>query len=532
MKKLFFLASLCTVINVAQAQSKVFKEISEDVRSQMKVITQDDKLVGYVLFTQLEKANEDSFNYKILLMDENLNDIGTVNFREERLDLQAASFEQDILCLAYLKSNFIGREFKNKKEYNAFTPQHSVFTQLLTLDGKITKTNDTKISLKLDNSYALYFLNHKKKYTYSGDLNHQIQLKNISQKGFVCFYGDNDGCNLIAYDLTGKELWKKSIAEKQAYIMLASGSDIYLLEKNKEEFIEGGYSLLSYNFVDGKEYDKVPMHDKDGNSLKVLNFGNDPISGKVYLSGNIIDQEKGYSFASGSGLSHGAYAGVFTMDINGHTKNDIKKTFTYWNDGSKLPQISKKGYNYNTKSYVQMSSSFRDFKGNTYFIGSEVIKRPKLVAIGISALFIPLIVVAPAGIIYPGAIIGLTGTSKCKITDAALMKLDSKGTLSYENSIDCQHSHYMKSKFYLSNVSGGRNYYAIENADTKNNYILVDDSKNIMIYSTNLKKVVRTVPHNSGKNIMNVYPAKEGHMMVVEYNKKEKYTRLSIEALN
>jgi hypothetical protein len=28
-----------------------------------------------------------------------------------------------------------------------------------------------------------------------------------------------------------------------------------------------------------------------------------------------------------------------------------------------------------------------------------------------------------------------------------------------------------------------------------------------------------------------IFPAKEGHIMVAEYNRKEKYTRVSIEAL-
>src|SRR5438067_1598987 len=92
-------------VTLTHAQSKVFKEVSDEISSQMKIITQDDALIGYLVFTQLEKANKDSFNYKISIMDENLNDIGSLNFKEENLVLQDVSFEQDILCLAYLKSN-------------------------------------------------------------------------------------------------------------------------------------------------------------------------------------------------------------------------------------------------------------------------------------------------------------------------------------------------------------------------------------------------------------------------------------------
>jgi len=61
--------------------------------------------------------------------------------------------------------------------------------------------------------------------------------------------------------------------------------------------------------------------------------------------------------------------------------------------------------------------------------------------------------------------------------------------------------------------------------------LIVDDEKNITIYSVNKKKVVRTIPHKDGNIKIEVYPAKEGHIMVSEYNKKEKYTKVSIEAL-
>jgi hypothetical protein len=43
--------------------------------------------------------------------------------------------------------------------------------------------------------------------------------------------------------------------------------------------------------------------------------------------------------------------------------------------------------------------------------------------------------------------------------------------------------------------------------------------------------VVRTIAHKDGGIKTYVFPAKEGHIMVSEYNKKGKYTRVSIETL-
>jgi hypothetical protein len=523
MKKVFLFLMLCVFINGAMAQSKVFKEVNEDVKSEMKIITQDEALVGYLVFTQLEKASEDSFNYKITLMDENLNDIGIVNFREEKLDLAAVSFEQEVLCLAYIKSNSYGKVFKNKKEFNAFTHKDALITQFLSLDGKIIKTNNTAIRLK--SAGYENWATRNMRFTYYSTLKHRIQLKNISQKGFACFYGDFDDCKLIGYDLAGKELWKKTIEEAEAFNLLTSKEDIYLLKKVKEQYVQGGFYLLSYNATDGVAYDKIALNDKEGNSLKVIAFQNDPVTGMPYLSGTIIDEKKGNNFYSGKDLARGTYAGVFTTDIKGHTKNDVKQTFTYWSDGSQKPNISKRGYIKEIKSTPVISHSFRDYNGNTFFSGSELIKKPKIGVIIASVLLIPTLIMTPAVLIT-------SGTTKCKLTDVAVLKLNNKGALSYESEIPCNNTSFTKGNYPISDMFTTRSFYSVENVVTKSNYMIVDDSKDIMIYNVNQKKVVRTVSHKDGKIFTNIFPAKEGHIMVLEYNKKEKYTRMSIEALN
>jgi hypothetical protein len=131
------------------AQTKVFREVGEEISSEVKTIRQDNNLVGYLVLTQLEKASADSFNYRISLMDENLNDIGTVNFRELKLDLQAVSFEQDVLCLAYIKSNFYNYYYRGRKFYDdaAKKEKTAVFLQFISLDGKILKTNSFDIQI-------------------------------------------------------------------------------------------------------------------------------------------------------------------------------------------------------------------------------------------------------------------------------------------------------------------------------------------------------------------------------------------------
>ncbi|HEV7620826.1 MAG TPA: DUF6770 family protein, partial [Flavisolibacter sp.] len=254
----------CCIITaaIAQAQSKVFKEVSDEISSQMKIITQDDALIGYLVFTQLERANKDSFNYKIAIMDENLNDIGTVNFKEENLELQDVSFEQDMLCLAYLKSNIRNTKGANMRAFRKAVNDatNSVFTQFINLQGKIIQSGSYNVDLKT--SEGLAYERGNSGTGIVGTLKHNIVLKNIPQKGFTCFYGDEYKNKLLAFDIKGNPVWKKDIPDAEAFSLLTSGTNVYLLAKKKAEMLEGGYEVRGFNVMDGAAYDKYVLRDK------------------------------------------------------------------------------------------------------------------------------------------------------------------------------------------------------------------------------------------------------------------------------
>jgi hypothetical protein len=462
MNKALLLCLFIAVTFISNAQSKVFKEISEDVSSEMKIIMQDNTLVGYLVFTQLEKADADSFNYRISLMDENLNEIGTVNFKEVSLDLEAAAFEGDILCLTYLKSNMIGKTFKNGKEFENVSPRNYIFSQFLTLTGEIIKTSEEKIFLHTKIAEPQ---KSKHEFIYTGGLRNAVQLKNIAGKGFACFYGDKYDRYIINYDLSGNVLWKKEVNTVFAYGLLASPNGIYLLEIISGDSRKKSY-VSSVNEKDGTEIYKLGLTDSNQNVLSVSSWGIDPVTGNPYLSGSIF-----------SWLYLYECYGIFTIDLAGSEIEKLKKKFVYWDKGSdKVPYTY--GYVYPKSTYIDVGSSFRDYYGNTWYVGKR----------------------------------------KHSKEDLTLLRLNPEAVLSYEGSID------MKTK--------NGDYYSIENPGEKENYIVLNDSKNVLVYSIKKKTIIRTIPKKEGKSLITVFPAKEGHIMVVEKNKKEKYTRLSIETLN
>lgn len=105
-----------------------------------------------------------------------------------------------------------------------------------------------------------------------------------------------------------------------------------------------------------------------------------------------------------------------------------------------------------------------------------------------------------------------------------------RGALKVDNRITCDEGKLFGPAGDL-NQFDHKDYYKVLNQDTKTNFIIIDDMSNIYIYNFNNRKVMRTISHKDGNTVIHVYPAKEGHILVSEYNKKEKQTRFSIESL-
>ena len=498
MHRLLYLFALTIIFtSTTQAQTKVFKQVGEDIATEIKAIYQDNNLVGYLAFTRLERADLDSFNYRITIMDENLNDIGKVNFRERGLELESVSFEQDVLCLGYVQSVFYGAT-SNKELRQAYKRRNEVKDQLLfqfiSLEGKIIGryTNPVELS-STTASGAMYTL---PMFLFDG-----MQIRNIAGRGFAVFYGaTKDQRELLLLDAGGKLLRKKKIvADAPFYLLQTAGSSIYLLTKTNGRPWEGNYKLYTYPANDSAKEFSFDLKDKQGNQLKVLSFDADPTTGKAFIAGCIINPDRDKDFVSAHDYAKNPYLGIFSMTL-GATKDDTKTTYSYWSTGN-LPGINQYGmFSSENEFYAKYSTVFKDFDGNTVFVGSALNEKR------------------------------LLGAAKYRFGDAVFVSQDNKGVLKLDNHIPCDEGSYFGPAGTLSELDH-KSFYKVVNQDTHTNFIIVDDLENTYIYNFNAKKTVRTIQHKDGRIKTRVYPAKEGHIMVSEFNSKEKSTRLSIEAL-
>jgi hypothetical protein len=286
---------------------------------------------------------------------------------------------------------------------------------------------------------------------------------------------------------------------------------------------DGGYELLGYNSRDTTTYSTYTLKDKHGNSLKPFSFDKDPVSGKMFIAGEIINPVRGNNYWSGADLKRGPNKGFFTIDIEDFRSRKFNEKFTYYADGSKS-FLSKRGYHRDSKSYVRYRGAFRDYQGNTIYIGTGIVNKPKWSAIISTVVTIPLIV-------PPLYILWLAGVDGFKANDAIMIKLDKKGELTFDNTVTANHSRlHHRTDDHLGSYDK-KTYYLLRNDEAKTNFVVIDDAKDIIFYNATKRQVVRTVPHKDGKLRTAIYPAKEGHVMITEYNKKENYLSVSIEAL-
>ncbi|MCU0321264.1 MAG: hypothetical protein MUE72_02540, partial [Chitinophagaceae bacterium] len=480
MRKMILMLLFIITALTSNAQSKVFKEVSDEIASTVRVLMQDKTLVGYLTFTRLEAIAEDSFSYKITIMDENLNDIGTVSFKEVSLQLHDVSFENDVICLSYFKSNFLGKQMKNRKELNKLTKEAKFYTllQFMDLTGKIFKTNETIVNTKPDqDTYAPGDLFSKSLVGYAS-LAQPMQIANVQETGFSVFYGDDESNYLSLYNFKGDEIWKKKIVkDKQNYFTLfTSKNDVYLLKRSLSLNANTDNQVTGYSVKDNAETLKYSLKDsKTGNRLQVINFNYDPITKMPYLTGMIVSTSNTVNYSpTAKQLNKGFYKGVFTINFTGSTRKSLVEKFSYWSDESKEPMINTKGRFADTKCYFDGTQAFKDFSGNTYFVGTGVRKKPKIGSMISTLVTLPFIL--------PPIIIAGGGYNKYAAQDAMIIKQNAKGELSLDNTIEADKIKIiMKGSSSVSAVDR-RSYYHVMSEENKTNFIIMKDASKIIIY--------------------------------------------------
>lgn len=514
------------------AQTRTFKEVSSEIQTQLNVIKQDNQLVGYLAFTKLEKSSSDSFSYKITIMDENLNDIGVVNFKELSLDLQGVAFESDMICLAYTRKPVIltdpktkAKEFEDARE--KYKKDIGIFFQFITLNGVITKTDIIQEDFLYLSSTTLY----SKKGEVLTNLRKGLQIQNIKDKGFAVYYGrgNNRDNKLVFYGIDGKRGWQKKLPNFENYVLQVATTGIHVLgQPNSRKDVyslpttEACNELLTYNITDGELLKPIKLRDPKQNTLNILAFRTNPETGRLNILGQVINPDTKYYPYTYKSYKKKPFIGIFSMDFQGMDKQEIKTKYSFFNVDDKGEIFDEKFRlaSTDTKNYLVFNEAFLDSKGNAYFGANRIQQKTRVGTVVSSVVTLPIFVVP----IFLGSLVGYT---KFRQVEGQVLMQKSDGSTSLQSDLPSDYSTsynfripYVPEKDfkYVKGLSG-------------EDYFLFTDAKQLSVYNVAKQKVMRTISLKDGKESLKIFPAKQGYLMIQQYNSKEKSTQLSIEAL-
>lgn len=538
-KSLLFFLLISAISSISFAQSRVFKEVGRQISSKVEPIMQDNNLVGYILFYQLEQVNKDTFSYKLDFLDENLNDIGTYSFKDRALEIQDAVFDNDVLLIGYLRTDMVNKATMFNYQKVQENAKSSVYFQFLSLDGKMIK--EVSSPVKLNGAFSGNF------YTgiqFGGYLKNPLKLQNIPGKGFAYTYGDGKeeiysisiyyirsvqktdtaSDELVGFfNYAGEKIWEQKLpdAKSKRIELKATDKYLYLLRKTAIEAVDGGFEVFCLDLKNGNVLKKVDLNDNKDRQFEVLQFANAPSDNQPIISGTLINKKMQRTSRFGGKICHikkPKRVGVFSLRFQ-----DTASTFksTIWDKDSKLGLVRNDGLLSSTNTYLDLTHSFSDINGNIFYAGSGLKKRTRWVSIGISIVTAPTLFI-PYCFLY-------NGIFKYKYSHLILLKENKEGKLAYYTNMKYDHSRFLPGQTSIPSINQHYNkrFFSVN----QNKYLVLNDIENIYIYNIEAKNIIKTIPHQKGEIISHAFIAKDGFIMISEYNSREKSTKLSIESL-
>lgn len=378
MKKLKTVGLLTLLLRFANhllAQTRVFEEVAGDISSQNFVLRENRSIVGYLRFSRLEKVDADSFKYKISVMDENLNDLTTFEFKGKELDAQNVQYLDEHIYVLYLESEYLFSELKKNKEVkedNKTATSNFVLCKY-DLDGNLKEKNITKAKI---NNTAMYSgpIYTKQKIYNIVSLDRSTELFVMRNNTLLAVTGDDTNLNLTNYDKDLKVIWQKVISDAE-YASVYPNPDFILVMQNIRHTSArfNSQMKLRYKKLDMTNGNEISDEKKFNNKKYEINLKSllwmryDDYTNQYFMTGNLIsDKDMSPFLKLRKVLYNNKIKGVFSYDF----KTD-SITITDWvkNKNSIFDKDSRFKGNYRKTSLLTCVN--KDNKGNTIFLGNN-----------------------------------------------------------------------------------------------------------------------------------------------------------------
>tara|TARA_R110002033_G_scaffold161604_1_gene198238 strand:+ start:23863 stop:25392 length:1530 start_codon:yes stop_codon:yes gene_type:complete len=507
MKNILGLAFLCLFSIAISAQQKALNEITSfKIKNSGPLMDKNNDVDGYYFYYQVDKLKKGKREYAIKMLDNNLNDIATKSYIDDKNTVLANSkFNNQQLMFAMV--NVKERQYKlvsfdrqgnqgkdivipvNKKELKwlSYMVKSGSFNLLLPVDNKGFLFNYVRDNKKI--GYGLKYIP-----TDGGtawDFNSPDEIKEIMSINPI----EVNEEVVVAIETSKKSLMSQTLKFKVLVIDIKTGKLLF----EKEYDRENNPRLITNAFL------------TDDKELVLL--------GEYFEKGDNVIKAK----------SDGIFAEVTTLD--GKTISDSKVSWE--NEIDKMMPADSDGKK--KRGYVYFHDIIRTQTGSYYCVGERFRKTASGMGIAAAALggggSVTQLTITDAVIFEFDSSFKLKDITNYKkgksrapsLTDFGSPQLNahalkSYGAFDYEfTQIDTDRDRFYATFIDYERLKGEKNKLAF---------------KSIMYNEGTLSEDKIYLQRSKGKISYRVLPAKLGHVMLLEYNRKEKTLDIHLEKLN
>jgi hypothetical protein len=515
--KILFISLFFTTMALGQMQDLKNLADGELVYSSMLYDSSGD-LYGYFY---LYKRDVDKVHktMEYVLLDKNLNKVSNNTFvnnsyKEQKVDYAGTKCR-------YIDCSLMGDNIL-LTNYYYYIPPIGQYPVPLTTAFQIISLKDKTVSKEMKYQDGVFsdlpddFIQLKKE-NKNLDTKYLVEtIYNDSLTGFFISQVNTDGLacaekDIRFYNEKKELLWTYEYNPNGDFrnlttckVISVNKNNIYLWETKYMKGHHPEKKIVLLDLKTGKKKYETVL--EDGNSKYNHSINAKEIDGKLLITGNYSPYKKYYFFRLSKNL--GYYKLV--LDENG---KEVSREYSKWSDFATAMKVNKKGrvknnYRLNTQSVLIFKEGAMSIIAEKY--------RPS----GNSLWFVPLV--------------GLFTGHKEKTTDMVLINFDEQFQLQSVNTVKKDlsveaNNDYLFSQ-YIKNEEGGVFFFKdfTKNPETGKKQWMLGINTFINGVFTEEKIPI----YSKRKYLIDPLPAKEGYIMLREYNEKEKYNQIRLEKLN
>ncbi|GGH81682.1 hypothetical protein HNQ91_005613 [Filimonas zeae] len=477
-------------------------------------IKEGDQIKGYYLFYQSDKVDRKTNEYTLQILDQNLNKVKDIKFQDSK---------NVVLLEAAYNGATLGFLFKNDDT-------KTLDMKMYDMTGKMVASFSNEIDKKAERRLALSYK------VLNDDESHNKNMFDLKDEGFVSLYPvKEDGhftYHLEFYLSAKKKQFSYTAEEEEKYALatyLGATDGLLLLDVTKKQKSEVTSHIVGINFYTHKKVFDITNKGNEEPFIPI-NMTTQKETGNILVMGSYYEPNANILKDASQGI------GVYVYTTSGKL---VSKALNSWTgDLSKFFNVSSKG-KLEDIGYLYFHDIIQTNDGKVFAV-AEGYKR---VADGLG--------IAVNALSMMGGRVNGGGNTKMKVTDLVMLELNprykitkamvyNKNANTYPTMLADMNSQHTLA--LLMKADGAFDYeFTLSNSDKTSFSVCYNDYERSKEFKGNVFHAIRyngsgfssdQINLSSKATSMNVQPAKQGYVVIMEYFKKEKKLDMRMEKLN